>query len=87
MTVLRSLEPTDYPPRRTCSTVHFVARSSTGQETYVLDLLTTKYDEGLFGMPGEQNYNSVHLSDLLGLIRKKHPELGLRFFSAEGRCE
>ncbi|MBL7953416.1 MAG: hypothetical protein JNJ91_00150 [Flavobacteriales bacterium] len=85
--VLRSLEPTDYPPRQHCTMVHIVARSSTGQEIEVLDLLTTQYDEGLFGMAGEQDYSSPQIPNLLRLIRTKHPELGIRFFNANGRCE
>jgi len=87
MAVLRTLEPTDYPPRQSCAVVHVVARSSIGQETQVLDLLTTTSDQGLFGMPGEQNYSSVQISEFLRLMRTKHPELGLRFFNAQGRCE
>jgi hypothetical protein len=87
MAVLRTLEPTDYPPRQHCTMVHVVARSSTGQETQVLDLLTTTSDQGLFGMPGEQNYSSVQISEFLRLMRVKYPELGLRFFNAQGRCE
>lgn len=87
MTVLRSLEPTDYPPRQHCSMVHIVARSSTGQEIEVLDLLTTNNNQGLFGMPAEQNYTSAEIPNLLHLIGFKHPELGLRFFNAQGRCE
>jgi hypothetical protein len=87
MSVLRTLEPTNYPPRQHCTMVHIVAKSSTGQEIHVLDLLTTKNDHGLFGMPGEQNYSSAQIPDLLHLMRVKHPELGLRFFNAQGRCE
>ena len=67
--------------------VHIVARSSTGQEIYVMDLLTTQQNQGLFGMPGEKNYSSVQISNLISLIRIKHPGLGLRCFNANGRCE
>jgi hypothetical protein len=87
MTVLRSLEPTDFPPRQSCSMVHIVARSSTGQEIEVLDLLTTNKDKGLCRMPAEQNYTSAEVPNLLHLMGVKHPELGLRFFNAQGRCE
>lgn len=87
MDVLQTLQPTGHPPRQSCTVVHVVARSSTGQETQVLDLLTTTSDQGLFGMPGEQNYSSVKISEFLRLMRVKHPELGLRFFNAQGRCE
>ena len=87
MTVLRSLEPTDYPPRQHCSKVHVVARSSDGREMAVLDLLTTRDDQGLFGMAGEQDYSSAQIPNLLRLIRTKHPELGFRFFNANRRCE
>ncbi|MBK9148062.1 MAG: hypothetical protein IPM12_09655 [Flavobacteriales bacterium] len=87
MSVLRTLEPTNYPPRQSCSVVHIVAWSSTGQEIDVLDLLTTNNDQGIFGMPGEQNYSSAQIPNLLRLMRVKHPELGFRFFNAQGRCE
>ena len=53
----------------------------------VLDLLTTRNDQGLFGMAGEQDYSSAQIPNLLRLIRTKHPELGIRFFNANGRCE
>lgn len=87
MRVLKTLEPTRYPARHHCYRVHIVAQSATGQETYVLHLLTAERDRGLFGMPGEKNYSSVHISNLIGLMNERHPELGLRFFNAEGRCE
>lgn len=87
MSVLRTLKPTEYPPRQHCSMVHIVARSSSGREVGVLDLLTTNDDQGLFGMPAEQNYTSDSLSHLLRLMRVKHPELSLRFFNEKGRCE
>lgn len=67
--------------------VHFVARALNGQELEVLDLLTTSEDQGLFGMPSEQNYTSDSIPDLIRLMRIKHPELGLRFYNKKGRCE